>query len=156
MTDYRVQDSLQDALRTQGCLITDHHLSDRPGSMYVGPRFRIRQCEVIYRRPEPGLLLIVLYHRLAEKTGTLGNPFADLVWFLRICTQPEFELSQIMGYICTYGYQHEQGLTDQRLTQFYRRFFNAEWINYDGSLWLYKRVESLRTRLAQIRHRALP
>ena len=150
MTDYRIQDPLRDALRAHGCLVTDHHLSDHLGSIYIGPRFRIRQCEMIYRRPEPGLLLIVLYRRLAEKTGTLSNSFADLVWFLRICTQPEFELHQIMGYISTHGYRHEQGLTDQRLARFYHRFFNTEWIDYDGSLWLCKSVESLRIRLAQI------
>ena len=152
MTDYRIQDPLRDALRAQGCLVTDHYLSDHPGSIYIGPRFRIRHCEMIYHRPEPGLLLIVLYRRLAEKTRTLGNPFAELVWFLKICTQPEFELSRVMGYISTYRYRSDRGLTDERLAQFYRRFFDAEWIDYDGSLWLCKSVESLRLRFAQIRH----
>jgi len=108
---------------------------------------------MIYRRPEPGLLLIVLYRRSDEKAGTLGNPFAELIWFLRICTRPVFELSQIMGYISTHGYRHEQGLSEQRLTRFYRHFFDAEWVDYDGSLWLGKSVEALRVRLAQIRHK---
>lgn len=153
MMDYRIHDPLRDALRTGGCLVTEHFLSDRPGSLYIGPHFRIRRCEMIYRRPEPGLLLIVRYRRLAEKAETLGNPFTELIWFLRVCTRPEFELSKIMGYISTYGYRHEQGLNEQRLIQFYRRFFDAEWVDYDGSLWLGKNVEALRLRLAQIRHK---
>lgn len=151
MSDDRWPDPLQDALRAHGCVIADHYLFDRPGSLYIGPRFRIRDCELIYRRPEPGLLLIVLYRRLAEKTGTLGNPFTDLVWFLRLCTRPEFDLNHIMGYVSTYGYRHERGLSDQRLVQFYHRFFDAEWADYDGNRWLCKSVESLKIRLEQLR-----
>ena len=155
MPDYRIHDPLRDALRAHGCCVTDHHLSDHPGSMYIGPRFRIRHCEMIYRRPEPDLLLIVLYRRQAEKTGTLGNPFADLVWFLQMCTQPEFELNRIMGYISTYHYRHENGLSNLRLTRFYQRFFDAHSVEYDGNLWLCQSVQSLRIRLAQIPHKAI-
>lgn len=155
MNCHRTPDPLEGALRACGLTVTDHTLSGRPGSLYIGPRFRIRTCEMIYRRPEPGLLLIVLYRRLTAKIGTLGNPFGDLVWFLQLCTRPEFELRRIMGYVSTRHYRHENGLSDQRLTRFYQRFFDAEWMQYDGNLWLYKDVESLRMRLTRIRHKTV-
>ncbi|HAS51177.1 MAG TPA: hypothetical protein DCS21_05340, partial [Gammaproteobacteria bacterium] len=70
-------------------------------------------------------------------------------------TQPEFELNRIMGYISTYHYRHENGLSNLRLTRFYQRFFDAHSVEYDGNLWLCQSVQSLRIRLAQIPHKAI-
>jgi len=148
-----MHDSIRMALEAHGLETKDHYLFDNPNSPYVGPQFCIRTCEMIYSLAEPDLLLIVLYRRF-EKSGSIKNPFADLLWFLELATRVEFGLRRVMGYINTFNYGDEGGLSDQRLTAFYQRFFQAERIRYDGNLWLFKDVEPLRARLAQVRHKA--
>jgi len=41
-----------------------------------------------------------------------------------------------------------------RLTEFYQRFFDAQWTEYDGNPWLCQSVELLRIRLAKIQHKS--
>ena len=145
---------IRSAVEASGLRTRDHTLFDHPGSQFLGPEFRIATCELAYRRPEPGLLLLILYRRL-ERTGTMASPFADLLWFLRLVTQPRFGLRRIMGYVDTSEYAHENGLSDARLTLFYQRFFAAQRIRYDGSSWLYRDVDDdLRALLQRVAHKA--
>lgn len=153
VTSNRPPDPLQDALRACGLAVTDHTLSGHAGSLYIGPRFRIHHCEIIYRRPESGLLLVVLYRRLADRTRTLANPFADLLWFLRLCTRPEFDLCRILCCVSTDRYRDQNGLTDARMARFCRHVLGASWIQYDGHPWLYRDVEPLRAQLKRMERR---
>ncbi|MEE4378695.1 MAG: hypothetical protein V2J55_14480 [Candidatus Competibacteraceae bacterium] len=153
MNDHTI-DPLRSALEARGLAITDHHLyDDDPTSPYVGPRFRIRNCEMIYSWGMHGDLLLILYRRL-EKTVSVRNPFADLIWFLGLATRPEFGVRRVLGYISIFDHHAENGLSRERLIRFYQQFFSAEWIQYDGDRWLYRDIEPLRARLAQVRHLA--
>lgn len=149
----RALDPLADALRAMDLPVAAHHLSDRPGSLYIGPRVRVQDAEIIYRRPEPGLLLIVLYRRLGERRATLANPFADLFWFLRLCVEPRFGLRRILCCISTNAYRDQGGLGDERMVRLCRHLLGADWIQYDAHPWLYQDVEPLRIRLERLRRR---
>ncbi|EXJ15650.1 hypothetical protein [Imhoffiella purpurea] len=146
-------DPLADVLRDMHLPVADHHLDDRPGSMYIGPRVRLRDAEIVYRRPEPGLLLIVLYRRLGERRASLANPFADLFWFLRLCVEPRFGLSRVLCHVSTGPYRDRGGLDDARMVRLCRHLLGAEWIDYDRHPWLCQDVGRLRARLERLRQR---
>lgn len=141
------QDLLLDLLHSRGYHTTNYTLSEHDRSFYIGPRVVIGNSEIIYRLPEPGLLLVVLYRRLSNKNKSLTNCFSDLLWFLQCCTEPEVRLERVMCFISTYRYRYENGLTDERMIQFCCRFLGAKWIEYDGAQWLYQDVELLRAKL---------
>ncbi len=146
-------DALRMAIEQHGVRTHDYCLDELPWRPFIGPCCRIRACELVYRRPEPRLLLIVLYRRI-ERSESLRNPFADLIWFLLQATRREFGVSRIMGFIDR-DPAVPNGLSNQRLTRFYTRFFNAKHTRYDGADWLYRDVdEALLERLARIRHLA--
>ena len=148
-------DPIRAALIGQGLTVHDHYLSDQPDSagLYLGPQFQIRSCELIYRLTDAGDLLLVFYRRV-EHTPSLRNPFADLIWFLQLASQPRFGLKRVLGYISTFGHRHENGLSEERLVRFYQRFFQADWVTYDQHDWLCQDIQALRTRLGQIAHLA--
>ena len=147
-------DPIRAALIEQGLAVDDHYLSEsEDGGIYLGPHFRIRNCELIYRLTDADDLLLVLYRRL-QQTHSLRNPFADLIWFLQLATEPRFGLARVLGYISTLSYRHENGLTEERLVRFYQRFFQADWIKYDSHDWLCQEVPTLRKRLVQVSHLA--
>ncbi|MCP3880304.1 MAG: hypothetical protein GY701_18220 [Sulfitobacter sp.] len=148
-------DPIREALIDRGLDVQDHHLSRRldGGGMYLGPQFRIRSCELVYRLTDADELLLVLYRRL-ESSGSLRNPFADLIWFLQLATQPRFGLARVLGYVSNFSYRHENGLSEERLVRFYQRFFRADWVEYDGGDWLCQDATTLRARLAQVAHLA--
>jgi type III secretion system regulator LcrR len=146
-------DALRVAIEQHGVRTHDYCLDELPWRPFIGPRCAIRSCELVYRRPEPRLLLIVLYRRI-ERTESLRNPFADLIWFLLQATRREFGIRRIMGFIDRDPAMPD-GLSNQRLTRFYTRFFNARHTRYDGADWLYRDVDdALLERLAGIRHLA--
>jgi type III secretion system regulator LcrR len=154
MTIAAQDDPIRAALIEHGLRIEDHYLENQHGGgMYLGPHFRIRSCEMIYSLEEPGDLLIVLYRGLQQPVS-IKNPFADLIWFLQLATQPQYGVQRVLGYISTFSYRHENGLSEERLVRFYQRFFRADWIEYDHSEWLYRDCKSLRTRLARVQHLA--
>lgn len=149
-------DPIRAALIDRNITVRDHYLADLPGGgMYLGPHFPICHCELIYRLTDAQDLLLVLYRRL-ERTSSLRNPFADLIWFLQLATQPRFGLTRVLGHISTLSYRHDQGLSEERLVRFYQGFFHADWVKYDGHDWLCKGTSALRARLAQVAHRATP
>lgn len=147
-------DRLADALRALGLTLTDRRLSDHPRSLTIGLQLRLRCSELVYRRPadRPDLLLVVLYRRLAARPPGLANPFADLLWFLRFCTEPRFGLARVLCKISTdrYRRQGEDGLDDARMIRFCERILGADWIQYDGRPWLYRDVAPLRERLLSL------
>lgn len=145
---------IRGALEACGLRTADSYLFDHPGSEFIGPQFRIRSCEMAYRLPEPGLMLLVLYRRL-ERRRSIGNPFADLFWFLSLVSQPRFGLHRIMGYIDTLEFADEKGLSEHRLALFYERIFNTGRTKYDGDVWLYRDVDDeFRALLRRVRHKA--
>ena len=148
-------DPIRAALVARGLSVQDHHLFDRtgPGGIYLGPHFRIRSCELIYRLTNADDLLLVLYRRL-ERTPSLRNPFAELIWFLQLATEPRFRLVRVLGHVSTFSHQHENGLSEERLVRFYQRFFRAGWVRYDGHDWLCRDARALRVRVAQVAHLA--
>lgn len=149
-------DPIRAALMDQGMIVRDHYLSDQlGGGLYLGPHFPIRRCELIYRLTDANDLLLVLYRRL-ERTISLRNPFADLIWFLQLATQPRFGLVRVLGHVSTLSHQHDQGLSEERLVRFYQRFFHADWVKYDSHDWLCQTVPTLRARLARLARRATP
>jgi hypothetical protein len=151
----RLDEPIRGALEAQGIPTEDSRLFDQPDSMYVGPRFRICTCEMVFSIPEPGLMLLNLFRRLAPPTGALNHPFADLLWFLLLVTEPRFGLHRIMGYVDTSEYAAEGGLNDHRLRLFYERFFQARQTRYDRSTWFYRDVDpSLRALLERSAHKA--
>ncbi|NJN47794.1 MAG: hypothetical protein HC808_16460 [Candidatus Competibacteraceae bacterium] len=62
---------------------------------------------MIYSWGKPGDLLLILYRRL-EKTVSVRNPFADLIWFLGLATRPEFGVRRVLGYISIFDHQAEK------------------------------------------------
>ena len=150
-----LQDPIRAALLEQGLTVNNHYLSGSAGNgdMYLGPHFRIRSCELIYRLTDANDLLLVLYRRL-EQSSSLRNPFADLIWFLQLATQAQYGLARVLGYISTFSHRHENGLSEARLVRFYQRFFRADWVVYDGHDWLCQDAQILRKRLAQVAHLA--
>ncbi|MTW22481.1 hypothetical protein [Allochromatium palmeri] len=147
----RSVDPLADALRAMGHAVTAHRLSNRPDSLYIGPRVRMREAEIIYRRPEPGLLLIVLYRRLGERRVTLANPFAELFGFLSLCVEPRFGLRRVLCRISTSPYRDQGGLDDARMVRLCDHLLGAEWVEYDQHPWLAQEAAALRARLERLR-----
>lgn len=148
-------DPLRLAVEAHGIETTDQYLFGHPGSEYIGPKFRIQNCEMVYRLAEADLLMIVLFRRLA-RSPSIRNPFAELLWFILLATEPRFGIRRIMGSIETFEYAHENGLSNERLTRFYERFFAAQTTRYDGSIWLYRDIDdSVRVMLARARHKAI-
>ena len=147
-------DPLADALRDRGLSLTDHRLSNHAASLVIGPRVHLTTSELVYRRPPetPDWLLIILYRRLAARpASTLANPFADLLWFLRLCVKPRFGLSRVLCTIATARHRALGGLDDARMIRFCERVLGAGWIRYDAHAWLYRDVAPLRERLDVLR-----
>ena len=149
-------DPLASSLRSLGLVVAPHHLSDRPGSLYIGQRLCLRDSEIIYRQPESGLLLIILYRRLGKRRSTLANPFADLFWFLRFCVEPRFCLERILCYVSTHRYRGQNEMGDARMERLCRHVLGADWTIYDDNPWLCQEAGILRSRLERMRHRFEP
>lgn len=144
----RYPDPLADALRALGIDLIDYCLFDNP-EWVLGPRFRLKTCELAYRLAEPDTLLVLLYRRMGTHRG-LVNPFADLLWFLELATRPELAIHHVMGHVATWRFRQDGGPNDQRLTDFYLRYFQGRTRLYDGHLWLYQDAPSLGARIRTI------
>ncbi|CAK0770664.1 conserved hypothetical protein [Gammaproteobacteria bacterium] len=145
----RHPDPLADALQAMGIDLADHCLFDHP-EWVLGPRFRLKTCELAYRRPQPDTLLVLRYRRLDVHRG-LVNPFADLLWFLELATRSEFAIRHVMGYVSTWLFRQDGGPDDDRLAAFYLRYFRGHTRRYDGHLWLHQEASLLRERVLAIR-----
>lgn len=145
-------DPVAQTLAALGFPVTPYRFSPHPNSLYIGSRVYLRTSELIYRRPEdrPEILLIVLYRRLGGRAKTLANPFSDLFWFLRLCTEERFGLVRILCHISTVCHAQGDGLNDARMIRFCERILGADWTTYDGHPWLYRDAVPLRERLVEL------
>ncbi len=131
-------------LRAFGYTLEARTLFNNPHSrIFVGYRFIIRCCEMIYRLKNPETVIIVLYRRIDGTKGTA--PFRDLIWFLDLIFHGGFGIQRAMGLVDTYRYRHDQGISSERLMRFYRDCMGGQLMEHDGSLWVYQDVAQYRT-----------
>ena len=146
----RCPDPICRRLLDLGLGVSDYTIPGLPGDNYVGPLLRMRTCELVYTISPESDLLLVLYRRF-NRTLSLRNPFADLIWFLQLACQEQYGIRRVLGLVNTEPTEDGAGLSDERLARFYARFFRTTPLRYDHNDWLQQDAGPLRERLGEVR-----
>lgn len=148
-------DPIRDALIAYGVPTRDFFDEDDPEDPFVGPLVALPNSELVYRRPNDQELVIVLYRRL-QRPAALANPFADLMAFLLLATEPRFGLRRVLTNPVPWDEDDPRSPPAERLERAYIRQFGAQWTWYQFYLFLCADAAELHQRMQRVRHKATP
>ncbi|HSJ04411.1 MAG: hypothetical protein ACAI34_24140 [Verrucomicrobium sp.] len=122
----------------------------QPGAIYgavpIGWKVKVGGSSFVYRLPaeRPGVLIIVLFERLAPRKG-LRSPFSDFVRFLSLIKKSGAAVHTIEGHVEALDGRPADSLVNEQIAAFYSRYLAAgpvrevggvEW--YAGNLLTYE------------------